>query len=235
MRNDSQPAVLFDNDNPDSVLNKLSDSMRAKIYRLSKDQPDLFQLPEADLKKRCRPTESMNRIRLSFWLEYDASCSSRRNMGMDRVYAGCVTKEYFYGKFMDTAECVAWMLCPPVAFEKSLMETISTGHARLREVLDAPLMDGKGQVNIKLAELMLKIVIASENRLMGTVVSRQQHLHNIQPPQIGETAVSVSNHDMAMGVDDIDERLKKIAWLKTQVEKQGKEVESGDIIDASTT
>ncbi len=165
---------LFDRANPKSVINLLPQITQAKVFSAAHDRPDLFRMPEKELKKASKPTPTECRLRLAFWNEFNIAMSENSTMTMANVFAGICTQQYFDQKFMNEPVCVAWLLCPPANYVIALEEMLSQSQSRLREILELDPVTEHGEINLKLAELQFKIHLAVESRLKGSTVQRAQ-------------------------------------------------------------
>lgn len=194
--------------------------------------PELFLQDERSLMLAIRgfhgnkphgigPTE--NRLRIAFWMEYDrAIMASDAKMYMPRVHGGVCSSEYFYQVVIRKPEKVAWMLCPPASYTKAMEEALTFGIEKLRDILEFPLYNKKGEPDTKVGELILKAVEKLDIRQKGAIIQRVQtmNLHkHVSAPAAPEPQESM---------EEVDERLKHL-------EKRAKEsgLPAAPIIDVT--
>lgn len=175
---------MFSSENPASFRNRLGpcDFMQQIDLFYSTDRT-LFELPESDLyhwlKKHKMPvTDTDNRLRYKIWTEYEDSIAEDRKMRMPILYSGIMTYESFRNYFLNKGEKVAWLMCPPASYEIAIREGLGFGLSRMRQLLDIePMMfdkNGKEVVNVKLAELQLKITTWMDMREHGNFTQRTE-------------------------------------------------------------
>jgi hypothetical protein len=180
---------ILDEDNPLSLVNltrssKIFDKIREIQHG---EHADIFDFPERELKKELlrrfsyRPSVEENRLRLSFWTEYDNALRESRQILLDRVWGPVMPQPAFY-YLMRNISPLAWMFCPPSNFDQFLDEAVQFGLNRLRDYLDIDPVDPvTGRLNLKLMELQAKIVTQLELRKHGGITQRieqkTQNLH----------------------------------------------------------
>lgn len=211
-------------ENPRSVINLAGDLLRSRITESMRLRPDLFRKTEKDLKKDCKPTPTDTRIRLAFWNEYNrVQESGAEKIDTAAIYSGVCTKQLFYYDYLMEPRKVAWMMCPPANYLVALNEMLLQGQNKLREILDAEVVDSKGKVDTKVGELILKIYLAVENRVKGTTITRTEvrgeiksmNLHAPLPPGLDQAGVAKAALSAQVGetMEDIEEQLRKLRAL----------------------
>jgi len=203
-------APLFDEDNPLSVGSIMPTNLKNRIKLVVHDNPELFLLDETGLyealtKRDACPTATDNRLRLSFWGEYESACTTGRHMNISNVCAGTISTSYFVQRYVTTPEKLAWLLMPPVKYDVLVTEALSHGLMRLREMLDMPIheTDKHGNIKIspKLLEMKLKIVAMLDMRMKGAFVERKINV-NVQR--------SVKEEVNRINMEELDAQLEKL-------------------------
>lgn len=218
------PATLFDRSNPRSVVNLLPERVRTLVEEAYFLKPELFIEDEKDLFRKLtqdnkQPTPTDHRLRMKFWNEYDyAQAYGKASIEMNRVVAGVCTVEYFYNKYMTSPSKVAWLLCPPTQYMVKAEEALSFGIDQLRDILDQPHING-GKIDMKLAELKLKIVALLEPRVQGAVAQKVLHAHAHIKGAAAQKAVEGVTAVTSMA--KIDERLKSLREAKEKMQNGG--------------
>lgn len=220
---------LWNQDYDRAVVNLVSHEVQAAMLAAAHKSPEYFTLDEKTLYKRLKeegyqPTPTDNRLRLSFWLEYDRAQASGKGMVISNILAGICTRDYFYGPYLSKSYKVAWILCPPTDYVTKISEALDFGLDQLREVLDLPILDEKGRINVKLGELKAKIVAMLDARKHGAVVQRveQKNMNlNIATSdnQVAKMALSGTMEDLQKRMKELERRERQILNLPTSKEK----------------
>lgn len=207
-------ADLLNRMDPRSVINLVPDQVQASLIRAHQNASDLMALDERELKKRVRPTPTDNRLRVSFWNEYNRAQETMKPMQMTSVYAGVCTGEFFYREYLRRDENVAWLMRPPVNYITALEEMLVEGQDRIREILELPLVGPSGRPDTKVGELILKTYLAIEARLKGAVAQKiESKSMNINVD--GTRAVTKAAELNSM--ESIQARIAEIERKKAQV------------------
>ena len=158
-------------------------------------------------QENLRPSPTDNRLRISFWAEYDKAAAENRQMRMSTVYAGVCSQAFFHNQYLENPSRVAWMLCPPVEYTLYAREALAYGLEKMRDILEMDI-EVYGKVNVKLAELQAKIVKMLDDRVQGSIIQRTENKN---------TSLSISTSDkevakaaMAGGMEDLQRRLKEL-------------------------
>jgi hypothetical protein len=202
------PVDLLSRDDPRSVINIVSAETQAHIFRAYTSRPDLFRMGEVELRRACKPTVTDNRLRLAFWNEHNLAQENGTTMRMTSVYAGVCTRQFFETKYLSEPVNIAWMLCPPASYIIALEEIVARSQTKLSEILDAEVVDEDGKVDVKLGELILKINVAAEARLKGSVLVRK-HI-------TGEVTNTNKNLNVNANVDTTPEQAAKVVDAVTK-------------------
>jgi hypothetical protein len=204
---------LFERMNPRSLINLLPDGVQSDLIEATRAKPELFTMDERTLFLHLRaqaiqPTPTDNRLRLSFWVEYDRAQFEVTKMNMTPIYAGVCVRQYFYSTYLKNAWKVAWLLCPPTNYVKKLEEALDFGIDRMRDILEMSPMDERGKPNVKLMELQTKITIALDQRAKGSYTQRiEQKSVNLQ---IGTSDKAVAQAALTGSMDEIQKRMKEL-------------------------
>ena len=178
-----------DLDNERSLINIVPDKLKQKLK--CEKIMNLLEHDEMALRKIVKPSVTSNRLRSSFWIEYNLAQSNKTMMKMENVYKGICSRQNFY-VLIDKDATVAWMLMPVADYHIALHEAHGFGVDRLREILNMPLYkheliktkDGSkskarrtSTPDIRMAQLFVKVFELLDNRVKGAVVQKI-HSHN---------------------------------------------------------
>lgn len=218
---------------PRSIVALLSPAVSAQIKKIIEERPELFNRDEHDLLKLLRdmkasPNATDNRLRLSFWNEYErAQTEQLDGMRVSNIHNGICTHQYFLERYLQQPERVAWLLCPPTNYEKALDEALCFGVEQLREILALPLYDAKGKLNTALASLKERIVSRLDERKNGSIVQRSLSV------AVGDGKLDdeLKQRLLSSSMEEIQKRLKALAKRdRLQATPDVVEVEAKEIV-----
>lgn len=206
-------AVVYDTNDPRSVLRLVSESFRAAILSLP---PEFRDLSEREYQVTHRPSAQENRLRMSFWREYDVAQEMMVPINMTGVYAGICTRDYFYGVVLRRPNIVGWMIIPPAKYEVMIEEALDFGIGKLREIMDLPLTDSKGRVNVRLCDTIIRATAMLDMRMRGAYVQRSEH-KNLNFNMQGDTkdlqklAAGASMEEIETRIRNLESKGKRLA------------------------
>lgn len=202
--------VVTDTDNPRSVLNLIKNCARIHeaILRVMIEEPDLLSLDEGSLHKLVSPTIGMQRIRFSFWAEYENCVSRGRPMKQAQIIGGILTEQNFKDRFLADNKKVAYMLCPPTNYVVQVKEALQAGFETVRQIVSAKVVDEDGYLIPRAADVVLKAVALLDIRVKGAIVQRiDQRTLNMNmeaPPQL---AIPESLDELEMQIAEVRKKL----------------------------
>jgi hypothetical protein len=185
----------------------------AALIDAGRRRPELFNSDERTLWKTLKdegklPNATDNRLRLKFWNEYDRAQAEQNRMDMIAVYSGVCSREYFSKRYVQSAEKLAWLMCPPASYEVKMEEALAFGIEQLRDILELPNVGATGKLDVKLMELKAKIVAMMDVRVKGAVVQKvEQKNMNLN---ISTSNDQVAKRAMAGSMAELEARLKEL-------------------------
>lgn len=132
---------------------------------------DTLALSEAEMQKQIQPDATLERLRLSFWAEFDRSCRTNTQMNLASIYSGIATRNHF-DKIVRNTFNLAYLITAPVDYEMYLLEGAQAGLQKMRAILDLSPLDDKGNPNPKLIKEQREIWLAFQDRAKGSVVRK---------------------------------------------------------------
>ena len=168
---DSERALY--NISPENIKKQLRNGGVQKYLKMDEDK----------LKEQLNPTVHNNRLRISFWKEYDLAQSEGRDIAEVNIYRGICTLEKYEASLKST-KLAAWVLTPPTNYVVAMEESLSQGIDKMREILEMPLYitefkkNENGEIerlnlpNTKVAELVIKTVNMLDLRVKGAVIKQ---------------------------------------------------------------
>lgn len=165
---------ILDKSNPLSLVNIIDPSEKHLISCIEKMPSTYLEMDEYDLHVLAKPSPMDNRIRMAFWYEIDLAIRREGKLGLDRVYAGLLTKESFRARYIHRQIYLAWMIRTLPSYESVLEEAVFAGLAQCRKILDAPLYNEQGKFINANARSVMSAAKIFQDRLHGGVVQKQQ-------------------------------------------------------------
>jgi hypothetical protein len=166
-------ASIFDRGDPDSVFNRSPPRIKAAIELLetSKSGMKWVLAGPKEIRQTLKPDVSLSRLRISFWEEYARAIDRDRLIREDFVYAQICVLEGF-SEIIADPERFGYILNQPHNYKKATEELLSTGLDRLRDILELPLVNSKGQVQPAVIGGILKAVEMLDRRVKGAVMQK---------------------------------------------------------------
>lgn len=232
----------YDMDHPKSMINMVPSWLKARM--MSKSISELMSLSEEQLKAHVKPNLTLNRLRTSFWHEYERShkahgryIQGHANIGLYRMCLGICTVQYFMDKIAKNDYYLAWIIRPPLNYDMAMQEALEYGLSRLREVLDFPLYkpkynkDGIPITNSvteqpvlepdeKIANIVLKTVAFLDLRVKGSIPKqinqniRSQNQNMNINTQVPNEYIPAASRPVDIATLSIEDIDKKIAQIE---------------------
>jgi hypothetical protein len=108
-------------------------------------------------------------LRQSLWAEYVRAKDKNVLMSMRGIFGTICSEEYFLDL---SSEKKAFLLIPPKNYLGMMEVALERGMARLIEIMNLPLVDGRGAVNSKVMDGILKAFQMVDKRVMGDYTQR---------------------------------------------------------------
>lgn len=193
----------FDLKNPRALINLMPDEIKPTLQLVPHKY---FYSTEEELYPITRPTPSLNRLRLSFWKEYESCQAHLRRMLFINIAHEIGMPMQAAKTLMDRPENLAWILCPPASYDAYLEESLQHGMKRLREILELPLFDANGNPDQGTAGLILKTVAFIDMRVKGGIVQKNLNLN------VGDakTARDLRPIVDALSLDELENKIKEL-------------------------
>lgn len=159
----------------DTIVSMLPEVLKEKVEKVPArfwglDASHLKLAIEED--KHHQLTTADQRLRLSLWMEFDRAVMENRMLSIKNIYDGVCSKQYFYAHVIDSAPKLAFLFTPPVEYTKAMEECLMFGVERIREILSLPLRNKKGQLDIRLMQVIVKSVQMLDLRVKGAVIQK---------------------------------------------------------------
>lgn len=225
---------VFDADNPRALINIVTTEIAGAIRKVAEDRPELLEMDERSLGNLLKPSPTDNRIRVGFWNEYMLAQDHGKKLFTQRIYAGVCTHEFFLQGYVKNVEKMAWLLCPPSSYSTAITEALLHGIGRMRDVLELPLIDAKGNTIPSNVNAIIRAVQMLDQRAKGGIIQRIE----------AKTQTYSVNHQInqesqkpAETLEEINERIKELEQKSKSLRSPGSqaiEVQGGEV-DGSTS
>lgn len=202
-----------------SVVNLIPETLSKNAQKI----PDAYRrFDEKSARKKFRPTPVMNQLRAAFWVEYNSvQTHNHDKMTMARVYAGICSHDYWENVVIHSKEMLCWLLIPPQNYQALLDEAWDAGLSKLREIIDVPIYDEKGKLQIQASNLVIKVWQILDQRKHGSVVQKHMNV-NLTGDDAKEVAQMMEQNSM----EALNFRLKAIKKKMDLGEKDKQELEA---------
>lgn len=195
---------------------------------------------EERLKEELKPTVNNNRLRISFWKEYDAAQAENRDIVEVNIYRGICTLEK-YQSSVKSNKLAAWILTPPANYVVAMEESLSQGIEKMREILEMPLYytefkkNEHGEIerlttpNTKVADLIIKTVNMLDLRVKGALVKQiEQKITqtststnlNVNAPTPADVTVEVDANALQEEIEKLEKSFKTPGLEFTKEDKK---------------
>jgi hypothetical protein len=203
------PADIWAETTDRSVINMVSERLREAMRSVP---AELHELAEAELRSRFNATTIDFSLRASFWREFEQTCArGKARITCPQIYRGICSEGYFYKKFIADENRIAWMLKPIQAYKKEMEALLSRGTQRLWEMVDMDIKGADDKIDVKRAELLLKVIQEIGNRSLGMAVQRIK-----EDRRSVHAHVRVSPNPTTVPTQSMDELRRKLDSLENR-------------------
>lgn len=166
--------ALYDPDNPSALINKIPDRLIPVLERVKAKLPRTLMQTEREVREYCEPDERDDRVRLSFWDEYNAATAAGKRMSLQSIICGACSWETWVTTYEQSNKKMLWVFTPPVSYAMAMRQILHRGTERLLEIMNLPIKGDDGKVDPKVATLILKAWQLADMRIKGGIVQRMQ-------------------------------------------------------------
>ena len=212
------PTILKDNetveaDGDRSFLSMLPISIQRVASQISLKT---HGMSDHELESIVRPDSMLSRVRLSAWREYEMANRDMRQFRLANMSLHLGVPSYVIRTHMSDPLRLAWIMRPPASYDAILEESVTHGLVRLRdELLTMDIRDSLGGIDVKKAELLLKVVAFVDLRKNGSIVQRTE----------------ARNLNLTASTKDLRKLGKQVEM--TELDARIKELESKRILEAA--
>lgn len=219
-----------DTSNPRSLVNIVPTSVATAIKAIPQS---ILDMRIDELKRKAEADILLDRVRMSFWLEYNSAQLAGRDLSMTNICGGLITVSTFNKQIVNNSFKLAYMIRPTGQYKATLEDLMFRAMDQLLEILEMPLMQKKfaksrngniieyEEIDTKLAQVKAQIardvMIQARGHGVQKVETKSQTLN---------TNVNIDAKE-AMSMAEIEAQLRDIDQkLESRVVK---EIQSGEI------
>ena len=213
---------LYEGDNPDSLVNRLPHRLVPIFERVRQKLPRTLLAEEPDVRRYCTPNERDDRVRLSFWDEYNASTSIGKRMSLASIITGCVSWESWVTTYEPNDKRMLWIFTPPASYVHLMRQILHRGTERLLEIMNLPMINDEGKVDAKVANLVLRAWQLADMRVKGAVTQKvqiEQKSMNLNLNTTDNAVHQLRQQVSGMGLEDLEALEKRIEKAKRDQSK----------------
>lgn len=224
------PVEYCNDENPDSV-GQLAPDYFVRALDLDEVWTLLKHNDEFELAKKVKPSAEQNRLRLSFWREYERAIQMNDTMLMENIYKGIVAKEAFINICESKPRVMAWILKQPTNYVNMMEEALNFSMHRVREILEMPIYKmetrsvptpsgrtkemQKRVPNVPVAKLILDTMKLLDVRVKGAIVQRvQQEVKSTSNSSHVNVNVNGGSADRPKSLEEINEQIRRLTGGK---------------------
>lgn len=170
---------------------------------------------EKRLRKGDRLTDTLERLRFNFWLEYNYAQENLTKMKVDRLVSGVCLSPYFYHHIMleKNTDLFTYICCPPTSYEAEMKTIHHKLMKKMREIAKADIFDDEGRLIPATANAVTKAFALMDLRVQGAQVQRVEH--NVKQVSYNVNAStplpdSERKQIERMSEEELDEKLAKM-------------------------
>lgn len=162
-----QELVLLDLSNPRSIACLMPEAFAKQMQILwdSDEAPALLGVNEHQLlallrRKKKSPSALDYKLRVKFWVEYErvqTDIPKMAKMNMQNILGLDFAKESFYRFYITDPYKLAFLLCPPMDYEKLIDVVLNVSTQKLLEILDSPEVFSNGVIDQSLVKKFMEI------------------------------------------------------------------------------
>ena len=184
-----------------SLLNVAPLKVVPLIMRVRESLPEIAVASEDWLRKYLKPDERDERLRLSFWDEYNIVTAGtyKRRMRIESILSGICNNNTWEKIYACNDKKLLWVLTPPKSYVQSMNYILHLGTERLSEIMSLPIKDGDGNVDHKAASLILKAFEMVDMRVKGGIIQKMQ----VEQKNLNVHVSAPSDLEAIRGIDDI--------------------------------
>lgn len=160
------------------------------------------KLPPARIKELIKPDPRDAKLRLSFWEEYARAVDRDSFIRIDYIGAGVTTHEIVLDMLSDP-EKFGYVLNCPASYLRETENLLNVALDRMRDILDLPLVNSKGQVQPAVIAGILKAAEMLDKRVKGAVMQKLAvHQHTTTGGSVVDIGSGALAHEQLLELEN---------------------------------
>lgn len=204
---------LFDRDDPDSVFNRSQGELREAVLRVEQSKMGIrnTKLPPKLIKELIKPDPRDAKMRQGFWEEYARAVDRDSYMRVEFIAGGVTSFEVFCEDYLLKPEMMGYLMNCPASYVRNTEDLLNVALDRLRDILELPLVNHKGQVQPAVVAGILKAAEMLDKRVKGAVLQKVAvHQHHTQGAIESVPGGTLAQDELAMLEKQIQDVRKKM-------------------------
>jgi hypothetical protein len=131
-------------DIPDHIVSLLKicpEELCQPIYDLCRVMPKMVRMSEAAIRKKAKPNEVLDRLRLAFWDEANRSILQRKPFRLNQVIRGCCSRTKFFSGYAADRYQLMWLVTPPKSYALAMRQVLSHSIKELERIVQVPVTE----------------------------------------------------------------------------------------------
>lgn len=214
---------IKDKNNPHSAINLCPNAISKGIEAI----PDeLFSLRPDQLIEKFRlnrhgytkETEIEEKLRISFWREYDRAIDSGQRMSLEKMCAGICHVNTFR-QIASNSFKLAYICTPPDDYITTMQMLMNIGLEQLKDILLQPHVDPKtGKPDARMCDVKMRIIENVTLRVRGAVASRIETKNLNLNVEADAPRRQITEASQLTDPNEIDRRLNELMGVEERKE-----------------
>ena len=132
---------IFDRHNPRSIINVVPTRLIPVLEEIKVRMPKTLLLPEYELRKKIKPSETHDRLRLSFWDEFNKVAGHNKKMSLDCIIRGACSYSVWVAQYERDCRKILWIVTPPKSYALAMRQILDHGIEKMLQVVQLPIRD----------------------------------------------------------------------------------------------
>lgn len=197
-------SVVF-NDFMEEVLNLIPIQLANKYRSLPLQA---VEQDEKTLRTMLNPSEQQQMLRTRLWqlLNERLGIPGAPVISSAELCRGVSNVEYLERAYT-LPYLVAWLLCPTLNYETRVETLVEKSYDKMREILELPLIDQEGKVDVKVANLVMQVAKMVDMRARGNYTERIEQ-KSLTVNATAKEAQALLGGKEVLTLEQIEERIK---------------------------
>lgn len=166
------------------------------------------------LNSAVRPDEHLKVMKMHFWDKLERAVVDKQQMSDFDVYGGIIPRD-MYDQIVDQKSLVVCWLCKrPISYEARLRIILEGGVEKMKDIMNLPLRDEDGNVNLKAANLVMNAFKLLDLRTHGAYLQRIEEksfqVHSTAKEERERVEANASIEEIDRKILELESKYKKV-------------------------